>query len=77
MATLSVTLIVKNEEQNLAECLNSVKWADEIVVLDAGSNDKTVEIAKNILVKFMLMLTGKDMEFKDGVCKNLPIVIGF
>ena len=46
MATLSVTLIVKNEEKNLAECLETVKWADEIVVLDAGSEDKTIEIAK-------------------------------
>lgn len=46
MATLSVTLIVKNEEKNLADCLDTVKWADEIVVLDAGSDDKTIEIAK-------------------------------
>ena len=46
MTTLSVALIVKNEEQNIAECLETVKWADEIVVLDAGSDDNTVEIAK-------------------------------
>ena len=46
MATLSVALIVKNEEKNLAECLNSVKWADEIVILDSGSSDSTIEIAK-------------------------------
>lgn len=47
MASLSVALIVKNEEKNLAECLDTVKWADEIVVLDAGSEDKTIEIAKH------------------------------
>ena len=46
MAKISVALIVKNEEKNLAECLETVKWADEIVILDAGSDDKTVEIAK-------------------------------
>lgn len=46
MATLSVALIVKNEELNLAECLETVKWADEIVVLDAGSTDNTIEIAR-------------------------------
>lgn len=46
MATLSVTLIVKNEEGNLAACLDTVKWADEIIILDAGSEDKTIEIAK-------------------------------
>lgn len=47
VATLSVTLIVKNEEINLAGCLDSVRWADEIVVLDAGSSDKTIDIAKS------------------------------
>lgn len=46
MTTLSVALIVKNEELNLAECLDTIKWADEIIVLDAGSQDKTIEIAK-------------------------------
>ena len=46
MPTLSAVLIVKNEENTLASCLDSLSWADEIVVLDAGSIDKTVEIAK-------------------------------
>lgn len=46
MATLSVALIVKNEADNLAACLDTVKWADEIVVLDAGSTDNTLEIAR-------------------------------
>ncbi len=44
---LSVCLITKNEENNLANCLNSVKdLADEIIVVDTGSKDKTKEIAK-------------------------------
>lgn len=54
MATLSVALIVKNEELNLQECLETVKWADEIVVLDAGSNDKTIEIAKKYTDKIFV-----------------------
>src|SRR3989338_332194 len=46
MAKLSVVLAVFNEEQNLPDCLFSVKEiADEIVVVDGGSKDKTVEIA--------------------------------
>lgn len=43
---ISVVIIVKNEEKRIADCLESVKWADEIVVLDDMSEDRTVEIAK-------------------------------
>jgi glycosyltransferase involved in cell wall biosynthesis len=46
MATLTVTVIAFNEEANLSDCLESVKWADEIVVVDSFSTDKTVEIAR-------------------------------
>lgn len=42
---LTVALIVKNEEAMLAKCLESVKGADEIVVVDTGSIDRTKEIA--------------------------------
>ena len=44
---LSLALIVKNEEKNLARCLDSIAglW-DELVIVDTGSTDKTVEIAK-------------------------------
>lgn len=46
MPTLSVAMIVKNEAQDLAQCLDSVKdWVDEIVILDSGSEDQTKEIA--------------------------------
>lgn len=44
--TLSVVIITFNEETNLPRTLESVKWADEIVVVDSGSTDRTVEIAK-------------------------------
>ncbi len=44
--TLSVVVITKNEERNIAACLDSVDWADELVVVDACSADRTVELAK-------------------------------
>lgn len=45
---ISVCLIVKNEESYLDACLKSVKdWVNEIIVVDTGSTDKTVEIAKD------------------------------
>jgi glycosyltransferase involved in cell wall biosynthesis len=42
---ISAIVITKNEAANIEDCLKSVSWADEIVVLDSGSTDKTVEIA--------------------------------
>ncbi|MBP2654665.1 MAG: glycosyl transferase family 2 [Firmicutes bacterium] len=47
MPTVSLTMIVRNEEKNLAYCLNSVKTAvDEIVIVDTGSTDQTISIAE-------------------------------
>ncbi|HET6515298.1 MAG TPA: glycosyltransferase family 2 protein [Thermodesulfovibrionales bacterium] len=43
---LSVALITKNEEARLPECLKSVSFAEEIVLVDSGSTDRTVEIAE-------------------------------
>jgi glycosyltransferase involved in cell wall biosynthesis len=42
---LSVTLITLNEEQNIRDCLESVGFADEIILVDSGSRDRTLEIA--------------------------------
>lgn len=44
-ALLSVAIITLNEERNIRACLDSVKWADEIVVCDSGSTDRTVAVA--------------------------------
>ena len=43
---LSVIIITKNEASRIAECLASVRFADEIIVLDSQSTDATVEIAR-------------------------------
>ncbi len=45
-ARLSVIVIARNEEVDLPDCLESVKWADEIIVIDNGSIDKTSSIAE-------------------------------
>ncbi len=44
---ISVIIITKNEENNIGDCLKSVQWADEIILVDSVSDDKTVEIARN------------------------------
>jgi len=49
--SLSVIVITKNEEKDLARCLRSVWFADEIIVLDSGSTDRTIEIAQQFTDK--------------------------
>ncbi|HEU4435931.1 MAG TPA: glycosyltransferase, partial [candidate division Zixibacteria bacterium] len=46
MPKISAVILTKNEERNLPRCLESVRWADEILILDSGSTDGTVEVAK-------------------------------
>ncbi|NKB62662.1 MAG: glycosyltransferase [Gammaproteobacteria bacterium] len=43
---LSVIIITRNEEQKIRDCLESVSWADEIVVVDSGSSDATMDICR-------------------------------
>jgi glycosyltransferase involved in cell wall biosynthesis len=48
---ITATVITFNEEKNLAEALESLAWADEIVVVDSQSTDRTVEIARQFTDK--------------------------
>src|SRR6202012_4230493 len=47
MPLLSVAIVTFNEEENLARTLASVTWADQILVIDSGSTNRTVEIARS------------------------------
>lgn len=48
---ISAVVLTKNEEKNIRECLESLKWCDEVVVIDDCSEDKTVEIAESFGAK--------------------------
>ena len=49
----SATIITLNEERNILDCLTSLDFADEIIVVDSGSSDKTEEICRaNPKVRF-------------------------
>jgi len=62
---ISVVVITKNESQNIANCLNSVAWADEIIVVDDFSQDNTIELAS----KFTDKIFKKRMDI-EGVHRN-------
>ena len=71
MATLSVILITRNEEHNIVDCLESVRWANEIVVVDGGSDDKTVELARRYSQKVYVetwegYAASKNFAFRSG-----------
>ncbi len=53
-AGISAVLIVKNEAKHLPDCLASLDWVDEIVVLDSGSTDATVDIARQYTGKVFI-----------------------
>ena len=64
MPTISVAMIVKNEAQDLAACLDTVKdWVDEIVIVDSGSTDSTEDIALFFQAKFYKHLLRKNALF--------------
>lgn len=46
-AGVSVVVLTLNEEVNIARCLDALRWSDDIVVVDSGSTDRTVEIARS------------------------------
>ena len=48
---VSCVIITLNEEENLADCLESVRWCNEIILVDSGSTDKTIEIAEKFGAK--------------------------
>ena len=48
LSSLTVTIITKNEAHNIGACLHSVRFADQLVVLDSGSIDATTDIASTL-----------------------------
>ena len=54
MIGLSVLIIVHNEVKNIRACLEGVKWADEIIIVDAKSNDGTIDICREYTDKIYM-----------------------
>lgn len=65
---ITAVIIVKNEEHQITYCLETLNWVDELVVVDTGSTDRTVELAKQFTPKVY------EIEFKGyGHAKNYGI----
>src|SRR5688572_22993760 len=48
---ISAIVITKNEEKNIKECLESISWCDEIIIVDDNSTDRTIAIAERTKAK--------------------------
>lgn len=78
MINLSVVILTKNEEKNIQNCLESVSgWANEIVIVDDESTDKTVDIASQYTDKIIIRkmdVEGKHRNFTYAQAKNLWVL---
>ena len=54
MPNIGVLILTYNEELNIGDCIESASFADEIVVIDSGSTDQTVDIAQKLGVKVII-----------------------
>jgi glycosyltransferase involved in cell wall biosynthesis len=57
MSKISAIIITNNEEKNIFDCVNSLEFTDEIIIIDNGSTDKTLEIAKEKKAKIFQVQT--------------------
>ncbi len=67
--TISAVLITKNEEANMERALHSVSFADEVIVLDGESNDRTVEICREAGARVEVKEWGGFVEQKNAAAK--------
>jgi (heptosyl)LPS beta-1,4-glucosyltransferase len=71
---LSVVMIAKNAADLLPDCLASVAWADEIILLDSGSEDATPEVARAAGVKVFTDTDWQGYGIQRQKAQRLPAV---
>ena len=70
---ISILVPVRNEAANIVACVDSVRWADEIIVVDSGSSDGTIDLAKsNGATVVQFEWNGKFPKKKNWALQNVP-----
>lgn len=73
---VSIVIIAKNEERQIKNAVKSGKWADEVILLDTGSTDHTVQYARQAGVTKFFYSTSKKLKFADWRTKGAKIAQG-
>ena len=77
--SLSVAIITKDEEDRIADCLKSVAFADEVLVVDSGSQDQTVSIAKdygcNVIFKKWMGYAQQKQYAVNSCCNDWVLIL--
>ncbi len=71
---LSVVILTKNEEKNIIDCLESVSWADEILLIDDYSTDRTIEVTKNFDLNKKVTIIKKRLDNDFSSQRNFGIL---
>jgi len=74
---VSVLILTRNEEANIAACLRSLRWAEEISVVDSLSTDRTVEIAKSLDARVYPHSFEGYAKQRNWALANLPLSYGW
>ncbi|MGB2705791.1 MAG: glycosyltransferase family 2 protein [Candidatus Omnitrophota bacterium] len=74
---ISVLILTKDEEPNIRQCLESIKWADEIFIVDSGSSDKTLEIAGEYTGEISYHPFENYSRQRNNALNNLPVNNGW
>jgi glycosyltransferase involved in cell wall biosynthesis len=69
---ISILVLTLNEENNLPGCLDTVKWSDDIHVLDSYSTDRTVEIAKGYGASVLFRKFDSFAQHQNWALENIP-----
>jgi glycosyltransferase involved in cell wall biosynthesis len=70
--SISILILTLNEEANLPKCLQSVKWSDDIVVLDSFSTDRTVKIAEELGARVVQRRFDNWSSHQNWAVRNIP-----